>query len=150
MNNMPRAVARAPFPLHCGHVLALITHKIYTSILVMRNNIMHHQLEKLDSPSVITFPTERPQSANTSIFYRSKCTNRICRCTNRIPWYHQNQAYTKESCLQAISIASFNKAMHSLLFCVLYVMILIRMSDLIKYQIINRHICWKSIIYHLI
>ena len=60
----------------------------------MRNNIMHHQLQTLDSPSVITFPTERPQMLVPPSFIAQNAPTESCRCTTRIPWYHQNPAYT--------------------------------------------------------
>ena len=56
----------------------------------MRNNIMHHQLQTLDSPSVITF-SQKTTNASTSIFYRSKCTNRI------LQMHHQNPVVPPES-----------------------------------------------------
>ena len=60
----------------------------------MRNNIMHHQLQTLDSPSVITFSTERPRMLVPRSFIAQNAPTESCRCTTRIPWYHQNPAYT--------------------------------------------------------
>ena len=60
----------------------------------MRNNIMHHQLQTLDSPSVITFSTERPRMIVPRSFIAQNAPTESCRCTTRIPWYHQNPAYT--------------------------------------------------------
>ena len=60
----------------------------------MINNIMYHQLQTLDSPSVITFSTERPQMLVPRSFIAQNAPTESCRCTIRIPWYHQNPAYT--------------------------------------------------------
>ena len=55
---------------------------------------MHHQLQTLDSTSVITFSTERPQMLVPRSFIAQNAPTESCRCTIRIPWYHQNPAYT--------------------------------------------------------
>ena len=55
---------------------------------------MYHQLQTLDSPSVITFSTERPQMLIPRYFIAQNAPTESCRCTIRIPWYHQNPAYT--------------------------------------------------------
>ena len=67
---------------------------------------MYHQLQTLDSPSVMTFSTERPQMLVPRSFKKKKkkkvprsfiaqnAPTESCRCTIRIPWYHQNPAYT--------------------------------------------------------
>ena len=60
----------------------------------MRDNIMHHQMHTLDSPSVITFSTERPRMLVSWSFIAQNAPTESCRCTTRIPWYHQNPAYT--------------------------------------------------------
>ena len=60
----------------------------------MRDNIMHHQMHNLDSPSVITFSTERPRMLVSWSFIAQNAPTESCRCTTRIPWYHQNPAYT--------------------------------------------------------
>ena len=56
-------------------------------------NIMHHQLQTLDSPSVITFSTKRPRMLVPRSFIAQNAPTESCRCTTRIPWYHQNPAY---------------------------------------------------------
>ena len=60
----------------------------------MRDSIMHHQMHTLDSPSVITFSTERPRMLVSWSFIAQNAPTESCRCTTRIPWYHQNPAYT--------------------------------------------------------
>ena len=55
---------------------------------------MHHQLQTLDSPSAITFSTERPQMLVPRSFIAQNAPIESSRCTIRIPWYHQNPAYT--------------------------------------------------------
>ena len=60
----------------------------------MRDNIIHHQMHTLDSPSVITFSTERPRMLAAWSFIAQNAPTESCRCTTRIPWYHQNPAYT--------------------------------------------------------
>ena len=60
----------------------------------MRDNIIHHQMHTLDSPSVITFSTERPRMLASWSFIAQNAPTESCRCTTRIPWYHQNPAYT--------------------------------------------------------
>ena len=60
----------------------------------MRNKIIHHQLQTLDSPSVITFSTETPRMLVPRSFIAQNAPTESCRCTTRIPWYHQNPAYT--------------------------------------------------------
>ena len=60
----------------------------------MRDNIMHHQMHTLDSPSVITFSTEKPRMLVSWSFIAQNAPTESCRCTTRIPWYHQNPAYT--------------------------------------------------------
>ena len=60
----------------------------------MRDNIVHHQMHTLDSPSVITFSTERPRMLVSWSFIAQNAPTESCRCTTRIPWYHQNPAYT--------------------------------------------------------
>ena len=60
----------------------------------MRDNIMHHQMHTLDSPLVITFSTERPRMLVSWSFIAQNAPTESCRCTTRIPWYHQNPAYT--------------------------------------------------------
>ena len=55
---------------------------------------MHHQLQTLDSPSVITFSTKRPRMLVPRSFIAQNAPTESCRCTTRIPWYHQNPAYT--------------------------------------------------------
>ena len=60
----------------------------------MRDNIIHHQMHTLDSPSVITFSTERPRMLASWYFIAQNAPTESCRCTTRIPWYHQNPAYT--------------------------------------------------------
>ena len=54
---------------------------------------MHHQLQTLDSPSVITFSTKRPRMLVPRSFIAQNAPTESCRCTTRIPWYHQNPAY---------------------------------------------------------
>ena len=60
----------------------------------MRDNIMHQQMHTLDSPSVITFSTERPRMLVSWSFIAQNAPTESCRCTTRIPWHHQNPAYT--------------------------------------------------------
>ena len=60
----------------------------------MRDNIINHQMHTLDSPSVITFSTERPRMLASWYFIAQNAPTESCRCTTRIPWYHQNPAYT--------------------------------------------------------
>ena len=55
---------------------------------------MHHQLQTLDSPSVITFSTKRPRMLVPRSFIAQNAPTESCICTTRIPWYHQNPAYT--------------------------------------------------------
>ena len=55
---------------------------------------MHHQLQTLDSQSVITFSTKRPRMLVPRSFIAHNAPTESCRCTTRIPWYHQNRAYT--------------------------------------------------------
>ena len=54
---------------------------------------MHHQLQTLDSPSVLTFSTKRPRMLVPRSFIAQNAPTESCRCTTRIPWYHQNPAY---------------------------------------------------------
>ena len=60
----------------------------------MRKNIVHHQLQTLDSPSAITFSTERQRMLVPRSFIAQNAPTESCRCATRIPWYHQNPAYT--------------------------------------------------------
>ena len=55
---------------------------------------MHHQMQTVDSPSVIKFSTERPQILVPRSFIAQNAPTESCRCTSRIPWYHQNPACT--------------------------------------------------------
>ena len=106
----------------------------------MRNNIMHHQLQTLDSPSVITFPTERPQMLVPPSFIAQNAPTESCRCTTRIPWYHQNPAYTYRilfalTAWSSIMITSISQnAIHITTYCNCWGLHMLNIIDLPDFQ----------------
>ena len=58
---MPDAVTKIPFPRHCKHVLIVIFHNIYTSIVWNEKQHYPFLTANFHSPSVITFPAEKQQ-----------------------------------------------------------------------------------------
>ena len=88
---------KAPFLWHCGHVLTLISYKIYTSNFGIEKQHYASPAANLNSPSVITFSTERPRMLVPRSFIPQNAPTESCRCTTRIPWYHQNPVVPLES-----------------------------------------------------
>ena len=91
---------------------------------------MHHQLRTFNSPSVITFSTERPRMLVPRSFIAQNAPPESCSCTIRIPRYHQNPAYTHKILFAlrvCICLALVSKNMQSMprkwlwiAFCLLY------------------------------
>ena len=91
---------------------------------------MHHQLRTFNSPSVITFSTERPRMLVPRSFIAQNAPPESYRCTIRIPRYHQNPAYTHRilfALTACICLALVSKNMQSMprkwlwiAFCLLY------------------------------
>ena len=58
--------------------------KYIPAFWAMRNNIMHHQLQILYSPSVITVSTEKPRMMVPRSFIAQNASTESCRFTTRI------------------------------------------------------------------